>query len=82
MDNFPTVREFEVDGERALQVIALVQAATDGRYVEVTRGELLGVSPRTIELRWHTACEALEATYLWAKRNGARPPHPPATAHL
>jgi hypothetical protein len=66
-------QDFDVDGERVLQVIALIISHRENKYIEVTRGALLGIPPDRIVAEWGRATDALAEAYAWAKRNGARP---------
>ncbi len=77
-DKEPVLSEFDVDGERALQVISLLVANKGGKFPEATRGELLNLPPEVLTEHWDNACTALADAYRWAKQNGARPPNPPS----
>lgn len=70
---FPILRHFEVEGERLLQVIALLEADETGQYLEVTRGALLSLDRNNIERRWEFASKALADAYDWAERHGGVP---------
>lgn len=72
------LNEFDVDGERALQVVSLITAHKSGRYPEATRSELLNLSPEVLASEWEGAAAALASAYRWAHRNGARAPNPPS----
>ncbi|MEN2976558.1 DUF262 domain-containing protein (plasmid) [Tistrella bauzanensis] len=74
-EEFPVLREFEVDGERVLQVISLISSE---KYPQVSRSKLLTIERSAIEAYWRTAIQNLASAYEWAKYNGARPPSPPS----
>lgn len=77
-DTNPILDEFAVDGERALQVIALVAAFRSGKSPEVSRGTLLTMGRDVILSEWDAAIAGLVRAYHWAQRNGARAPSPPS----
>lgn len=68
----PILNEFDVDGERVLQILVLWKAKDKGITPETKRSELLGLEKDFINQRWHIAAESLSKTYEWAKSNGAR----------
>jgi NADH:ubiquinone oxidoreductase subunit C len=72
LERYPILTDFEVDGERLLQTISLLQAAKEGRYAEPTRSDLLSLPPDFIEASWELGAETLDQTYRWAKSQGAR----------
>jgi len=72
LEKYPLLVDFDVDGERILQTISLVQAARQSRYAEPTRSDLLAIPSDFIELAWDTAAQALHRTYQWARFQGAR----------
>ncbi|AFK56240.1 GmrSD restriction endonuclease domain-containing protein [Tistrella mobilis] len=74
----PILNDFAVDGERALQVIALVSAFRSGKSPEVSRGTLLTMGRDVILSEWNAAITGLAKAYRWAERNGARAPNPPS----
>ncbi|MBC6443318.1 MAG: DUF262 domain-containing protein [Rhodobacteraceae bacterium] len=69
----PVLREFEVDGERVLQVLHLVQAAQQGKNYEPTRSNLFRLNPVGMEEEWRRAAQSLAETFRWARAQGARP---------
>ncbi|MEL6393908.1 MAG: DUF262 domain-containing protein, partial [Bacteroidota bacterium] len=73
LDRYPILRKFEVDGERALQVLHMVRAARANRYAEPTRSDILALPSDSIEKEWNSAVRALSAAYEWAEVQGARP---------
>lgn len=64
--------EFEVGGERVLQVLALTVASREKKYPSATRSDLLALNPEVIFREWPRAVEALNRTYKWASELGAR----------
>lgn len=64
---------FDAEGERVLQVIALLVADEKKTYVEATRGTLLTLPKEEIENRWNSAVEALAEAYTWVEARGAVP---------
>ncbi len=73
LDSKPTLREFDVDGERVLQVLSLVVAAQEGRYPEPSRKNLLGLDPEIIKEKWEDSADVLAEAYRWAESQGAKP---------
>lgn len=73
LDSHPVLAEFEVDGERALQVLVLRLAEETQRALEVNRGTQLKLDPEYIENHWEGAVQALAHAFDWAKHMGARP---------
>lgn len=71
--DYPVFKEFEVDGERILQVLVLKSAEEHGRALEVSRHAQLNLDSVYIENNWDEAIKALAESYKWAKGMGARP---------
>ncbi|MCY4055477.1 MAG: hypothetical protein OXF67_06320 [Cyanobacteria bacterium MAG CAR4_bin_6] len=69
------MKNFEVDGERILQVLYLVTAIRDKqlKYIEPTRSNLMDLKIERIKEEWIKASESLAKTYEFAKAQGARP---------
>lgn len=63
--------EFEVDGERALQVLVLRYAQEQERADEPTRNNQLQLRPEYVCLNWEMASDCLARAYEWAKEQGA-----------
>ena len=72
-ETHPILEEFEVDGERILQVLSLVMAARGEKYPDPSRSNILGLKPDEIEREWEKSSEALANIYKWARGQGARP---------
>ena len=74
---FDLKADFEVDGERILQVLFLIVAINKGKdtskYIEPTRSNLLGLKSEEINKEWERSSEALAKTYEFAQEQGARP---------
>ncbi|MEQ1650341.1 MAG: DUF262 domain-containing protein [Hyphomicrobiaceae bacterium] len=73
LDEYPLLRDFDVDGERVLQVLHLMRAGREKKYAEPTRTDLLSLAPKAIQDDWGLATSALASAYAWAKAQGARP---------
>jgi len=73
LDKHSILKDFDVDGERVLQVSYLVFSERESIYPEPSRSNLLDLSPEVIEQEWDRSCEALANTYQWAREQGARP---------
>ena len=67
------LKDFDANGERALQIICLAESARKDGYPETSRGALLGLAKETISREWQQAVNALAKTYRWANLRGARP---------
>lgn len=72
LDRHPVLAEFEVDGERLLQTIALYRAGKESKYAEPTRSALLAIPSNLLKSAWDQCAESLATTYTWAKAQGAR----------
>ncbi len=76
-ERYSIFKDFEVDGERILQVLFLVVAVNKGKdiskYIEPTRSNLLGLKSEEINKEWERSSEALAKTYEFAQDQGARP---------
>jgi hypothetical protein len=72
-ETYPILQDFEVDGERVLQVLLLMRAGRDNRYAEPARNDLLSLPKTAIEQDWGLASLALSNAYQWARAQGARP---------
>lgn len=72
LDTHDVLRDFEVEGERILQVLALTKAQESKSYPEVSRKTLLNLSPDTINAGWTSAATALGDAYAYARSLGAR----------
>ena len=72
LDEHKILKDFNVDGERALQVLALT-ATPKGRYPDIARSTLLGLDRSFINDNWRESISALVETYRWARDLGARP---------
>jgi hypothetical protein len=69
----PVLKEFDVDGERVLQVLALWNAKQNGKFPEAKRSVLLELDAEFLKNNWDEAAQQLANTYQWAKHNGATP---------
>lgn len=75
LSSYPVLKEFEVDGERVLQVLVLRFSEEEGLAWEVSRSTQLKLKEQGdyVEKNWDEAIEALARAYKWAKSMGARP---------
>jgi hypothetical protein len=70
---YPVLKEFQIDGERLLQVLSLWNAKEKGTFYEPTRASLLSLKHDFIQSNWDSAAEGLAKAFTWAKNdNGAR----------
>ena len=72
LEKHQILKDFEVDGERVLQVLCLVLSGREGRYPDPSRNNQLDLPPDVINREWARSSEALAITYQWAKAQGAR----------
>ncbi|MCY4332411.1 MAG: hypothetical protein OXC96_07915 [Cyanobacteria bacterium MAG CAR1_bin_15] len=74
-EKYPILKNFEVDGERILQVLYLMTVIRDKqlKYIEPTRSDLMDLKIERIKEEWIKASESLAKTYEFAKAQGARP---------
>jgi hypothetical protein len=73
----PELSDFDVNGERVLQVLALWDAKINNRALDPTRSVLLSLDRNFISKNWQTAAKSLSNAYKWASRNGATPTNLP-----
>ena len=74
------LEDFEVGGERILQVLYLMTAIhsqenqeNQKNYIEPTQGNLLNLEPSQIKQEWENSSESLAKIYKWAQAQGAKP---------
>ena len=77
-EKYPILKDFDVDGERILQVAYLVTATCNQnnqkyKYIEPTRNSLMNLTPQSIHEEWNMASESLAEAYEFARKQGARP---------
>lgn len=74
-EKHPILKDFDVDGERILQVLYLVTATRNQKYkyIEPTRSNLMNLTTEPINEEWERASESLAKVYEFAKAQGARP---------
>ncbi|ODC04102.1 hypothetical protein BFW38_11760 [Terasakiispira papahanaumokuakeensis] len=77
---YPILNEYDVDGERILQILSLYYLRNDvNKFPEATRSVLLSLKPDFIAEHWHNAAFHLSETCKWVKALGAtaktQPPH-------
>lgn len=73
LEQHPTLKEFEVDGERVLQTLYIANATREEKYPDPTRTNLLSLTGDKIRSQWEKSANALADTYNWARAYGARP---------
>lgn len=67
------LREFDVNGERALQCLVLYRSGNLIRkYDEPTRGAILSLDKSYVDENWDYIVQNLASVYEWAKHQGAR----------
>ncbi len=72
-DAYPILERFNVDGERALQVLSLWHSYEHQQFSEPTRSKLLSLPTEFIKHNWKQAVKSLADAYRWAEANGASP---------
>ncbi|MCI0563696.1 MAG: DUF262 domain-containing protein [Nitrososphaera sp.] len=75
----PILIEYEIDGERILQILSLYHLRTIKKFPEATRSVLLSLQPEFIKAHWDKAAGCLSESCQWIKKLGAtnktQPPH-------
>ncbi len=78
-DKHPIINEYEIDGERILQILSLYHLREIDKFPEATRSVLLSLEPKFIKNTWDSAAYHLAAACEWIKSLGAtpktQPPH-------
>lgn len=78
-DSYPILSEYEMDGERILQILSLYYLGKKGKFPEATRSVLLSLTPDFINQQWSSAAFHLSEACEWVKQLGAtaktQPPH-------
>ena len=78
-DVHPVISEYEVDGERILQILSLYHLRTINKFPEATRSVLLSLKPDFIKATWDSAAYHLAEACEWIRSLGAtaktQPPH-------
>lgn len=72
LDQHNVLRDFEVEGERILQVLALTNAHESDISPDVSRKTLLNLRPDMINAGWTSAAATLADAYTYARSLGAR----------
>lgn len=72
-ERYPILGDFDVDGDRILQIIAVIRADRERRVPEPSRSELLRLPAGVIKEEWNEAVCAMVHALQWAQENGARP---------
>jgi hypothetical protein len=67
------LERFSAEGERVLQIVAIVTGYEQRNYVEPTRGTLLNLTGPEILKRWDDCAEAFAAALEWVETHGAVP---------
>lgn len=70
-DQHPILAEYEIDGERILQVLSLYSLREAKKYPEATRSVLLSLPPEFIVAQWNNATRCLSDVYQWVKKLGS-----------
>jgi len=78
-DRHPILKEYEIDGERILQILSLYDLRENKKFPEATRSVLLSLVPDYIKSNWEQAVDDLSKAIQWVKDLGAtaktQPPH-------
>ena len=78
-DKHPIISEYEVDGERILQILSLYHLREIAKFPEATRSVLLSLESGFIKNTWDDAAYHLASACKWIKSLGAtpkaQPPH-------
>lgn len=78
-DKYPIISEYEIDGERILQILSLYHLRTINKFPEATRSVLLSLKSDFITNTWESAAYHLAKACDWIKSLGAtartQPPH-------
>lgn len=80
LDKHDILREYEIDGERVLQILSLYYLRNEAnKFPEATRSVLLSLEPNFINKHWNDAAYHLSQACEWVKQLGAtaktQPPH-------
>jgi hypothetical protein len=79
MDKFPVIGEYDIDGERILQILSLYHLRKVDKFPEATRSVLLSLKSDYICDTWDKAADYLSQTCEWLRNLGAtertQPPH-------
>lgn len=80
---YPILKDYEVEGERFLQVCYLVHACLSGdAHPEPKRSSLLAMPQLAIENYWDSAASGINEAYKWITSNGVTPATLPSTYPL
>jgi hypothetical protein len=78
-ETHPVITEYNIDGERILQILSLYHLREINKFPEATRSELLSLSPEFLVNKWNFAVLHLANALEWVKKLGAtsktQPPH-------
>lgn len=79
-DSYPILSEYEIDGERILQILSLFYLRNKvNKFPEATRSVLLSLTASFINEHWNSAAYHLSEACEWVKQLGAtaktQPPH-------
>lgn len=79
----PILKDYEVEGERFLQVTYLVHACLSGdTHPEPKRAALLSMPEEAINKYWNVAAQGLNEAYRWISSNGVTPATLPSSYPL
>ena len=78
----PSLKNFNVDGERILQVLALWSNYEKGQFLDVARSTILSMDIDYLKDKWDEAASVLDEAYQWAEDHGASPKGAPNDATL
>ena len=79
LQEYPRIKNYELDGERVLQLLVLHAADREKTNLAATRSSILGMTTKRpyVEAEWANAAQALDRALRWAEEQGARPPAMP-----
>ncbi|MVF20310.1 DUF262 domain-containing protein [Methylocaldum sp. BRCS4] len=79
VERCPVLGEYEIDGERILQILSLYNLRSNKKFPEATRSEVLSLASEFIKANWENAASHLSEACNWIKQLGAsaktQPPH-------
>jgi len=77
-EKYQVLSEFEVDGERVLQILSLYHLHLNDKFPEATRKVMLFLKSDFIKEHWESAVLNLSNAYKWIQGLGATPKTQPA----
>jgi hypothetical protein len=81
-EKYPILVDYEIDGERVLQILSLYNLRMTNKFPEATRSVLLSLDAAFIPDHWETAIDRLAETCDWIQKLGATPKTQPPQGTL